>query len=203
MDDTASPHRPTRRKDATRNRRRIMDAARVLVRGGRPPQLNAVALAADVGVGTVYRHFPTPEALLEALAADRFAALVRQAREAAGLPDPQKALRAFLGDALDAYVQDEAFAAAASDSGAATPETLDLRGQLLRATGDLLARAADAEVLRPPLGPADLLLLLYGLGFAVRHSPDRDDPELAARYLDALLTGILVRPPADAPVPAS
>ncbi|MGC0417119.1 TetR/AcrR family transcriptional regulator [Embleya sp. AB8] len=192
MDDTASPHRPTMRRDAARNRRRIMDAARDLARGGRPPQLNAVALAADVGVGTVYRHFPTPEALLQALAADRWATLVEQAHRAAELPDPARALRTFLADVLTAYVQDEPFAAAASDPDVATPETLELREQLLLATGVLLTRTAGTRSLRPPLRPADLLLLLGGLGLAIRHSPDRADPKLADHYLDALLDGALV-----------
>ncbi|MFF7245588.1 TetR/AcrR family transcriptional regulator [Embleya sp. NPDC008237] len=198
MDDTAAPHRPTLRKDAARNRRRIMDAARDLARRGRPPQLNAVALAADVGVGTVYRHFPTPEALLEALAADRFDELIRHAQRAAGLPDARRALRDFLAAALIAYAQDEAFTAAAFGPGAATAETLELRDHLLRVTGNLLTRAAGAESLRPPLGPTDVQLMLCGLGFAVRHSPDRNDPELAQRYLDALLDGALVAATGDA-----
>ncbi|MFI6985515.1 TetR/AcrR family transcriptional regulator [Embleya sp. NPDC050154] len=192
MDDTAAPHRPALRKDAARNRRRIMDAARELVRGGRPPQLNAVALAADVGVGTVYRHFPTPETLLEALAADRFAELIQQAHRAADLPDARQALRVFLKAVLTACVQDEAFAAAAFGPDAATPETGQLREHLQRATADLLARAAAVETLRPSLGPGDLLLLLCGLGFAVHRSPDRTDPTLPDRYLDALLAGTLI-----------
>ncbi|MEU0939256.1 helix-turn-helix domain-containing protein [Embleya sp. NPDC005971] len=198
MDDTAAPHRPTLRKDAARNRRRILDAARELVRRGRPPQLNAVALAADVGVGTVYRHFPTPEALLEALAADRFAELIQHARRAAELPDPRQALRGFLAAALTAYTQDEAFTAAAFGPDAATTETVELRDHLLRATGELLARTAGAEALRPPLGPTDLQLMLCGLGFAIRHSPHRNDPESATRYLDALLDGALVAAAGDA-----
>ncbi|HYS34166.1 MAG TPA: helix-turn-helix domain-containing protein, partial [Pseudonocardiaceae bacterium] len=100
------------RKDAARNRCRIMDAARALVHTGRLVQLNAVAQAADVGVGTVYRHFPTPEALVEALAADRFTALIDQAEQSAAAPD---ALRGFLKAAVTAYLQDDAFAAAIVD----------------------------------------------------------------------------------------
>jgi len=62
MKGTDATQQSALRKDAARNRGRIMDAARALVNDRKPLQLNAVAQAADVGVGTVYRHFPTPEA---------------------------------------------------------------------------------------------------------------------------------------------
>src|ERR1700755_1345585 len=97
MKDTADTQQPALRKDAARNRCRIMDAARAWATDRKPLQLNAVAQAADVGVGTVYRHFPTPEALTEALAADRFAALIR---EAAAAPPTQEGFREFLRNAL-------------------------------------------------------------------------------------------------------
>ncbi|MDH2425911.1 helix-turn-helix domain containing protein [Sphaerisporangium sp. TRM90804] len=204
MNDPAPPEAtpPVLRKDAARNRRRIMDAARALAREGRPVQLNAVAQAADVGVGTVYRHFPTPEVLLEALAADRFEALTGQAKRAGDMPDAALALRAFLREALAAYLQDDAFAAAAVDPRPATPQTRRLRHRLLEETGALLSRAASADGLRPALGPGDMMLLLCGVGYAVRHAPDRDDPGLPERYLDALLDGALApRPPAEPPRP--
>lgn len=56
------------RKDAARNWDRIVDVARALVDQGTPLQLNDVARRAGLGVGTVYRHFATPEALLETVA---------------------------------------------------------------------------------------------------------------------------------------
>lgn len=87
LKDTAARPQTALRKDAARNRCRIMDAARALASSRKPLQLNAVAQAADVGVGTVYRDFPTPEALIEALAEDRFTVLIRQATAAP--PTPQ------------------------------------------------------------------------------------------------------------------
>ncbi|MFE7121342.1 TetR/AcrR family transcriptional regulator, partial [Streptomyces sp. NPDC057654] len=57
------------RKDAARNWERIVTTARALVDQGTPLQLNDVAHRAGLGVATVYRHFPTPEALLETVAA--------------------------------------------------------------------------------------------------------------------------------------
>ncbi|MFC8826015.1 TetR/AcrR family transcriptional regulator [Streptomyces sp. NPDC057137] len=198
MTDTASPQQPAPqpvlRKDAARNRRRIMDAARSLARAGNPVQLNAVAQAADVGVGTVYRHFPTPETLLEALATDQFTALIEQAEQAAAAADPHQALRTFLRSALTAYLQDDAFAAAATDPNPATPDMRHLRHRLQEKTHNLLARSAADEALRPSLDAADMMLLLCGIGFAIRHAPDRDDPGLTDRYLNALLDGALHPP---------
>jgi AcrR family transcriptional regulator len=190
MEDTASTRQPVLRKDAARNRCRIMDAARALVHTGRLVQLNAVAQAADVGVGTVYRHFPTPEALVEALAADRFTALIDQAEQAAAAPD---ALRGFLKAAVTAYLQDDAFAAAVVDPNPTTPEIQILRHRLQDAFLGLLARADAGGALHPALTVADVMPLLCGIGFAIRHAADPDDPGLPDRYLSALLDGVLTR----------
>ncbi|SEP51102.1 TetR/AcrR family transcriptional regulator [Amycolatopsis saalfeldensis] len=139
------------RKDAARNRRSIVDAARALAREGKPIRLNAVARVADLG--TVYRHFPAPEALVEAVAVDQFTALLRQAEEAAGSPDAGQALRGFLKAAVTAYLQDDTFAAAVIDPDPATPDIQHLRDRL---QDGLLARA-----------------LLDGARFAVSRSRDR------------------------------
>ncbi|OZM78958.1 TetR/AcrR family transcriptional regulator [Pseudonocardia sp. MH-G8] len=193
MTDTAAGRQPALRKDAARNRRRIVEAARALVHDGKPVPLNAVAHAADVGVGTVYRHFPTPEALVEALATDRFTALIDQAEHAAAASDPPRALRAFLKAAVTAYFRDDTFAAAAVDPNPATPEVQALRNRLHDALRELLARTAADDALHPALTVADMMLLLCGVGFALRHAADRDDPALPDRYLNALLDGALTR----------
>jgi AcrR family transcriptional regulator len=191
MEDTATTRQPPLRKDAARNRRRIMAAARTLADEGKPIQLNAVAVAADVGVGTVYRHFPTPEALVEALAADQFADLIHQAELAADAPDARQALRGFLKAALTAYLRDDTFAAAVIDPNPATPDIQILRRRLQDALRGLVARTATDDALRPALTIADMMLLLCGIGFAIRHAADRADPGLPDRYLSALLDGAL------------
>src|SRR5687768_11863989 len=87
MTETSAPlplpgARPLR-ADARRNRERVIKAARaVFAEQGRDAQVDDVARRAKVGVGTVYRHFPTKEALLEALVRDRFAQLAEWALEA-------------------------------------------------------------------------------------------------------------------------
>ena len=192
MSDTASTQLPGLRKDAARNRHRIMVAARALAREGKSGQLNAVAQAADVGVGTVYRHFRTPEALRDALAAEQFTTLIHQAEQAAQAPDAQT-LRAFLRVALSVYLEDDIFAEAATDPHPGTPEMQDLRQQLLAQVGNLLAAVAAEGALHASLDASDMLLLLCGTGFAIRHAPDRSDPDLPDRYLNALLDGALTR----------
>jgi AcrR family transcriptional regulator len=93
------------RADARRNRAAIVKAARaVFARHGRAAQMDDVARRAKVGVGTVYRHFPTKEDLLAALAVDRFEQLAAFARQAAEIEDPWDAVRTFIvrGAALHA-----------------------------------------------------------------------------------------------------
>jgi AcrR family transcriptional regulator len=187
MNDTASTQQSVLRKDAARNRRRIMDAARALADDRKPLQLNAVAQAADVGVGTVYRHFPTPEALTEALAADQFIVLIEKA---AAAPHTLQGVRDLLKAAVTAYLRDDAFAAAVTEPNPVTADVQRLRPRLQEGLRGLLAGMA-ADALHPALTVADIMLLLCGVGFAIRNAPNREDPDLPDRYLGALLDGVL------------
>ena len=85
--DTQALPKPLR-ADARRNRERVLKAARAVFSAkGRDAHLEDVARRAKVGVGTVYRHFPTKDALLEALAREQFDLLTQWAREAEEQPD--------------------------------------------------------------------------------------------------------------------
>jgi AcrR family transcriptional regulator len=191
MNGTASTQQCAVRKDAARNRCRIIEAARALARDRKPVQLNAVTQAADVGVGTVYRHFPSPEALIEALAADQFIVLIRKVT---ATPHTRQGLRAFLKTAVTAYLRDDAFAAAVTEPNPVTADIQHLRHRLQEGLRGLLADMAAADALHPALAVADIMLLLCGVGFAIRHAANRDDPGLPDRYLSALLDGVLTRP---------
>jgi AcrR family transcriptional regulator len=174
----------TLRRDAARNRERILDAARALASEGESLQLNAVARRAEVGIGTVYRHFVSPDALAEGLVEHRFSALIAEARNAVGGPDALAELRGFLGESLRVFVADPAFAAASVNASPAREETRLLRAELIEAFAALVARCESH--LRQGLDALDLMILTCGLGYSVRLRPEKADV-----YLEAMLDEVL------------
>src|ERR1700754_5269914 len=105
------------RADARRNRERVLTAARtVFAEHGREAQMDDVARRAGVGVGTVYRHFPTKEALVNALAVDLFGQLISAAREAYTLEDPWEAFTQALWAGGHLLASDRAFTEIASQT---------------------------------------------------------------------------------------
>jgi AcrR family transcriptional regulator len=174
---------PTLRRDAARNRERILDAARELSASG-PLQLNAVARHADVGIGTVYRHFASPEALSEGLVEHRFAELIVIAHAAAAEPDALAALRGFLAESLRVFVADPVFAAASVNANPVRDETRELRTELIGAFAALVTRSE--QHIRSGLDALDLMILTCGLGYSVRLRPEK-----ATAYLDAMLDEVL------------
>ncbi|WP_165310792.1 TetR/AcrR family transcriptional regulator [Microbacterium protaetiae] len=173
------------RKDAARNRDLVLQAAHAIRRGGQTLQLNAVARVAGVGVGTVYRHFATVEQLTEALVLGRFDDLTdraRQVQDAAGL-------RSFLEHALDILVSDDDFATTATTPRPALPATEEARQRLLDTLTAAIARSRPTRGLDDGLTPADILILLCGLAYAIRRS--NADQARRRQYLDAFLRGTL------------
>lgn len=98
------------RKDAARNWDQIVAVGRALVDQGTPLQLNDVARRAGIGVGTVYRHFASPEALLETVATPCLEALAAHGEQALADPDPWRALEGFLTRTVEAQVGDASLA---------------------------------------------------------------------------------------------
>ncbi|MER7972852.1 TetR/AcrR family transcriptional regulator [Streptomyces sp. NPDC096080] len=184
---------PPLRKDAAQNRQRIIEVARRYVDEGRLLQLNDVARTASIGVATVYRHFPTPEALLETVALPAVEELVRRAEHALAGDDAWTALRDFLAAAIEVLLTDPALPpvfAAATD---ALEHTGDLKRGLASAFAELLARAHTAGVIDPGVTEADMIPLLCGIAYAANIQSALAPAERAAlglRYLDLLLTGL-------------
>ncbi|MEV6710079.1 TetR/AcrR family transcriptional regulator, partial [Micromonospora wenchangensis] len=128
----------TLRADAARNRDRVLATARALVaEGDLSLQLNDIARRAGVGVGTVYRHFPTRRALLEALAADAFAALLDQAQTASRDDDPWAGLQRLLRSILLGQLTEPTLAEVLSTSPDedATAPTTTRRGAVMLKMG--------------------------------------------------------------------
>ncbi|MFF7712781.1 TetR/AcrR family transcriptional regulator [Streptomyces sp. NPDC087659] len=184
------------RKDAARNWERIVAVARALVDRGTPLQLNDVAGRAGLGVATVYRHFATPEALLETVAAPCLEALAAHGRQALADTDPWHALEGFLLHTVEAQVTDASLgpvAAAATDT---LPRTTELKSALQSAGTALLDRARDAGVVRRDLAAADLVPLMCGIAYAVNvhGGTPADRIDTAHRYLATLLEGLRATP---------
>nr|WP_184948674.1 TetR/AcrR family transcriptional regulator [Planomonospora venezuelensis] len=179
------------RADAARNRERVLATARLAAaEGDLSLQLNDIARRAGVGVGTVYRHFPTRRALLEGLAEETFAALLAQVRAASRRDDAWLGVADLLRALLVRQLTDPAFAEVIStgpdlDAAPATTAHRDAFDALARS---VLQRARDEGLLRPGLTDEDLRHLVCGTAFALRigdASAERID-----RYLEVLLSGL-------------
>ncbi|MFF8731690.1 TetR/AcrR family transcriptional regulator [Streptomyces sp. NPDC015171] len=184
------------RKDAARNWDRIVAVARDLVDQGTPLQLNDVARRAGLGVGTVYRHFATPEALLETVATSCLEALAAHGEQALADPDPWRSLEGFLTRTVEAQVTDASLAPVTAASADTLPRTTELKA-VLRSTGNtLLDRAREAGAVRPDLASADLVPLMCGIAHAVTvlGGTPADRIGTAHRYLSTLLEGLRAVP---------
>ena len=181
----STPDRPLR-ADARRNRERVLTAAReAFAELGFGVPLDVIAERAGVGPGTVYRHFPTKEALFEAVTLARVQDLVVVARVGAESADPGAALDAFLARLAAEAAAKRDLPDALGGAGAAAVALA--RTELHAALDDLLARARAAGVVRPGIGAPELLALLKGLLQAVHGSAD---PHLAARLLGVVRDGL-------------
>lgn len=164
------------RADARRNRTRVLEVAeRVFVEEGLAVPVDEIARRAGVGVGTVYRHFPTKDALFETIVVDRVQWLVDEARRLADADDPGAAFFRYLRDMVDLSSVNKWLYEALIDTGGDTKRRLTvLSGELKEALGELLRRAQDAAAVRRGVSPADVKALLTGAQTAIREGAARD-----------------------------
>lgn len=175
-----------------RSRERILDTARG--RDVAELRLNDLAREAGVGVATVYRHFPTVRALIEALSVDALRRLGEAADAAVGGSDPLADLRAFLAEALAQQLDQSGLQTVLADLALLDAHTHSectaARADVHAGYERVLARAQAAGIVRPDLTALQLQSLVSGVEHAVRlarKDPDRDDRAL---LLDILITGI-------------
>ena len=181
--------RPALRADAARNRAQLLDAARrELATATTTLPMNLIARSAGVGVGTVYRHFPTQQSLLEGLAHGTLETLVADTEAAAALADPAEGLRRMLRSAVQCQLDDPALAAVLSGPNFECIETLALGARLAEAGSKLLRRAVRARVIRRSIGADDLRRLAGGIYHALQAG--NDPAEHLEQYLRVLIDGL-------------
>jgi AcrR family transcriptional regulator len=178
------------RADAERNRRRILDAARIVfAREGAEACVDAVAREAGVGMGTLYRRFPTKERLLDEVIADRVEAALETVAHARAIDDPREALEAAMHGLTELFLHNRALLDAMGDRLADTPQGRARRRELLDAVEPLVTRARDAGALREDVVAGDLTALV-GLLARLPGWRLRDEPRLWERYLAIALDGL-------------
>ncbi|MEU5552307.1 TetR family transcriptional regulator [Micromonospora sp. NPDC047793] len=181
------------RADAQRNRERLLDAAvRAFSQAGPEVTLDSIAKDAGVGIGTLYRHFPTRESLVEAAYRNELAKLCDAAAELRDRLPPVEAIREWMDRFIDYLTTKREMADALRlvIAAGANPYA-ESRDRLLGAIGLLLDAGAAAGTVRADVDPADVLVGLSGVSLA---SGGRDQRDQARRLLDLLMDGLRYRP---------
>jgi AcrR family transcriptional regulator len=188
----ANPARKPR-VDAVRNRERLLEtAADIFSAGGPDASLEAVAKRAGVGIGTLYRHFPTREALFEAVYRREVDQLGELAERLADEVEPVEALRRWLHANVRLVATKKGMVAALALA-AYRPSELHAYSadRLAKAVGSLLDRAAKAGDIRADITAEDLLRALVGMSYNVYDTPNWR--KTALRLADIFVDGLRKR----------
>ncbi|MCW2660033.1 MAG: srpR 1 [Mycobacterium sp.] len=176
------------RADAARNRARVLEVAYdTFAAEGLSVPIDEIARRAGVGAGTVYRHFPTKEALFQAVIEDRMRRLVDDGRALLESAGPGEALFSFLRSmvlqwgATDRGLVD-ALAGLGIDIASAAP---DAEGAFLAVLDELLRAAQDAGTARPDLGVREVKAILVGC-----QAMEAYNSALAERVTDVVVDGL-------------
>ena len=176
------------RADARRNRERVLAAARdALAVHGLDAQVDDIAARAGVGVGTVYRHFPTKEALFDALVGERWRKLAEASGPAFEADDPWEGLRDYLWRCARMHQENRAWGQLA----AAAPLEFgrDEQQELIRVTGLLLERAQKSGQARKDLTAQDIGMLMCGTCGVMQTTGD----DRWERFFEIALEGLRAR----------
>jgi AcrR family transcriptional regulator len=181
------------RADAIRNRERVLEAAKVVFSAGGPEaSLEAVARTAGVGIGTLYRHFPTREALFEAVYRREVQHLADLAEQLKQEAQPVDALRHWMHSNVKFVATKKGMSAALALAAYKNSELFSSSfDQLTRAVRELLDRAIATGEIRDDISPEDLLRALVGMCYM------HDQPGWQAsvlRLLDVFIDGLRNRP---------
>ncbi len=187
------------RADARRNRKRVLDAARLLLaEHGLDVHIERIARAAGVGVGTVYRNFPTKEDLLQALANERFAFFAERARVALGNPDAWQGFSELMHECARVTAEDRALSEAMDQLPGLCGTAADRAG-LNELTDELIERAKAEGAMRADFSVDDIPSIMCGLARATAPRESAPPPMSWERYLEIIIAGL--RTPGSSPLP--
>ena len=177
------------RADAQRNREQLLAAAVAAFSGSGPEAtLDSIARAAGVGIGTLYRHFPSREALIDAAYRSELARLCDSVPGLLAALPPDQALRAWMDNFVDYMTTKRGMAEAlrAVVASGGNPFAAS-RARLLAAIDGLLQAGARAGLLRPDVSPDDVLVGVSGVSVLAAEPSQRDQ---AGRLLDLIMDGL-------------
>ena len=180
------------RSDAVRNRERVLESAKTIFSaGGSNASLEAVAKHAGVGIGTLYRHFPTREALFEAVYRREVQQLGELAEQLKSEAEPVDALRRWMRSNVEFVATKKGMLAALALTVHGSSELYAFSfDRLTKAVGALLDRAVAAGEIRDDISPEDLLRALIGMCY-MRDQPGWQNSVL--RLLDVFVDGLRVQ----------
>jgi AcrR family transcriptional regulator len=181
------------RLDAVRNRERVLEAAKTVFSAGGPEaSLEAVARTAGVGIGTLYRHFPTREALFEAVYLREVQQLADLAEQLKQKAQPVEALRQWMRSIVKFVATKKGMSTALALAAYKNSELFSYSfNQLTRSVRSLLDRAIAAGEIRADISPEDLLRALIGMCYM------HDQPGWQAsvlRLVDVFIDGLRIGP---------
>ncbi len=181
------------RADAARNRARLIEVAKAKFReGGADTGLEAIAKVAGVGIGTLYRHFPTRDKLIEAVYRTETRNLAEASSRLSETLPPLEALRAWLRLFVDYIATKQAMSPALTSMVCGTSELYAESGALVKtAIGMLVDRAVAGGDIRLDIEPLDLLRALAGVA-GISSAPGWE--ESAKRLVDILIAGMRIPP---------
>ncbi|MGW3208694.1 TetR/AcrR family transcriptional regulator [Streptomyces sp. NPDC001135] len=187
MSDAAE--RPLR-ADAARNRAKLLDiATQVFTTRGIGVPTEEIARAAGVGVGTLFRHFPTKEALLEAVMVRRLETITAKTAQLAAEAEPGQAFFTCFRLVVEQSAGKEEFTRALAAAGVDLRTSLQESTTLIRAQlAALLAAAQRAGAVRPEVGLPELIALIVGTGAATEQLTT--DPIARERVFDVVFSGL-------------
>lgn len=198
--------KPPLRRDAQRNRERIVAATRAAFQErGLDVGVDEIARRAGVGMGTLYRHFPNKDALIDAIVDARFAELTEAAEQALEAPRAWDGLDGFLTAAVELQAVDRGFKDALAARGGDAQRVKTARRKLHAAIQRLVDRGHEERALRPDLAGEDIIVLLWATARIIERTADvgaEQARRFIAMHLDGLRPSAATTPPPAGPLTA-